>query len=120
MNFSLRFIRGPVVSWFRLWLKDIVCPVESQNFGIPVFARDIPVFREIGRTFKNITFYDGGNPREVAKQFLDWKSSLNVRNHREKKGSKTICWKKATKRSSENHNCLTLDFDTSNSLGTLC
>ena len=71
--------------------------VESQNFGIPVFARDIPVFREIGRTFKNITFYDGGNPREVAKQFLDWKSSLNVRNHREKKGSKTICWKKATK-----------------------
>ena len=71
--------------------------VESQNFGMPVFARDIPVFREIGSVYKNITFYKGGKPEDIARQFLVWKSSLNVRNHREKNGSKTICWKKATK-----------------------
>ena len=71
--------------------------VESQNFGMPVFARDIPVFREIGYFNKNITFYKGGEPEDIAKQFLKWKFSLNGRNHREKKDSKTICWKKATK-----------------------
>ncbi|MDA9689902.1 glycosyltransferase [Betaproteobacteria bacterium] len=71
--------------------------VESQNFGMPVFARDIPVFREIGYIYKNITFFNGDEPRDIAKQFLVWKSSLKGRNHREKKDSKTICWKKATK-----------------------
>ena len=71
--------------------------VESQNFGMPVFARDIPVFREIGHINKNITFYKGGEPEDIARQFLEWKSSLNGRNRREKKDSKTICWKKATK-----------------------
>ena len=71
--------------------------VESQNFGMPVFARDIPVFREIGYVYKNITFYKGGEPKDVARQFLEWKSSLNRRNCGEKKDSKTICWKKATK-----------------------
>ena len=64
---------------------------------MPVFARDIPVFREIGHINKNITFYKGGEPEDIAKQFLEWKSSLNGRNRREKKDSKTICWKKATK-----------------------
>ena len=71
--------------------------VESQNFGMPVFARDIPVFREIGNVYKNITFYKGVKPEDIARQFLEWKSSLKGRNHREKKDSKTICWKKATK-----------------------
>ncbi len=71
--------------------------VESQNFGMPVFARDIPVFREIGYVYKNITFYKGGEPKDVARQFLEWKSSLNIRNCGEMKNSKTICWKKATK-----------------------
>ena len=71
--------------------------VESQNFGMPVFARGIPVFREIGSVYGNITFYEGDKPEDVAKQFLEWKSSLKARNHLEKKGSKTICWKKATK-----------------------
>ena len=71
--------------------------VESQNFGMPVFARDIPIFREIGRVYENITFYKGGKPEDIARQFLVWKSSLNVRNYRENNGSKRICWKKATK-----------------------
>ena len=71
--------------------------VESQNFGMPVFARDIPVFREIGYIHKNITFFKGGEPEDIARQFLKWKSSLNGRKHGEKNDSKTICWKKATK-----------------------
>ena len=71
--------------------------VESQNFGMPVFARDIPVFREIGYIYKNITFYRGDEPEDIARQFLEWKSSLNGRNQREMKDSRTICWKKATK-----------------------
>ena len=64
--------------------------VESQNFGMPVFARDIPVFREIGRVYENITYYKEGKPEDVARQFLKWKSSLEARNYHEKKGSKTI------------------------------
>ena len=49
--------------------------VESQNFGMPVFARDIPVFREIGNIYKIITFYKGDEPEDIARQFLEWKSS---------------------------------------------
>ena len=72
--------------------------VESQNFGMPVFARDIPVFREIGvACTKILLFIREAKPEDIARQFLIWKSSLNGRNYREKKGSKTICWKKATK-----------------------
>ena len=71
--------------------------VESQNFGMPVFARDIPVFREIACRYKNITLYKGDEPENIARQFLEWKSSLNGRNHGETMDSKTICWKKATK-----------------------
>ncbi len=64
---------------------------------MPVFARDIPVFREIGSLYENITFYKGGKTEDIARQFLVWKTSLNVRNYRQNNGSKTICWKKATK-----------------------
>ena len=71
--------------------------VESQNFGMPVFARDIAVFREIGLTYGNITFYTGDKPEGIARQFLKWKSNLAGKNLRKKRGSKTICWKKATK-----------------------
>ena len=70
--------------------------VESQNFGMPVFARDIPVFREIGSVYKNITFYKGENQRILPGSF--WMEIfLNGRNYRENNDSKTICWKKATK-----------------------
>ena len=71
--------------------------VESQNFGMPVFARDIAVFREIGQTYNNITFYDGEDVERIAAQFTEWKTCLRRRNRGENKGSKTICWKKATK-----------------------
>jgi glycosyltransferase involved in cell wall biosynthesis len=71
--------------------------VESQNFGMPVFARDIAVFREISLAYGNITFYTGDKPEGIARQFQEWKSSLLCKNGRKKRNSKTICWKKATK-----------------------
>ena len=37
--------------------------VESQNFGMPVFARDIPVFREIGTFTKILLFIREMNQR---------------------------------------------------------
>ena len=64
---------------------------------MPVFARDIAVFREIGLTYGNITFYAGDKPEGIARQFLKWKSYLAGKNLRKKSSSKTICWKKATK-----------------------
>ena len=40
--------------------------VESQNFGLPVFARDIEVLREIGQTYGNISFFRGEKPEDIA------------------------------------------------------
>ena len=71
--------------------------VESQNFGLPVFARDIEVLREIARTYGNISFFKGEKPGDIADEFMDWKSQLPSGKDGKKQKSKTICWKKATK-----------------------
>ena len=68
---------------------------------MPVFARDIAVFREIGLTYGNITFYTGDKPEGIARQFLKWKS--NLAGKPEKEGFKDNMLK-SNKRSSENHN----------------
>ena len=85
--------------------SGLVVSSRAEGYSLPIvkakilgcqFLRDIAVFREIGLTYGNITFYTGDKPEGIARQFLKWKSNLAGKTF-EKEGSKTICWKKATK-----------------------
>ncbi len=71
--------------------------VESQNYGLEVFARDIGVFREIDEKFKSFTFFSSKNPFEFKKQFLAWKNGVRRQKRKILSSSNSICWKKATK-----------------------
>ena len=71
--------------------------VESQNFDLPVFARDIPIYREIGETYLGIEYFSGENPKRIADEFRLWRRKLNQKNKPKNDASMEICWKKATK-----------------------
>jgi O-antigen biosynthesis alpha-1,2-rhamnosyltransferase len=47
--------------------------VEALQRGLPVFASDIPVFREVGGEF--LTYFDLDNPNNLADAILEFESS---------------------------------------------
>jgi len=71
--------------------------VESQNFGLEVFARDIGVFREIDESLNSFTFFSSKNPVEFKKQFSAWKNRVKRQKKKNLSSTNSICWKKATK-----------------------
>ena len=71
--------------------------VESQNFKLPVFARDIPIYREIGESYPGINYFFGKNPQQIADEFSLWRRTINQKIVLKKDTSMKICWKKATK-----------------------
>ena len=71
--------------------------VESQNFKLPVFARDIPIYREIGEIYSGINYFSGENPQQIANEFSLWRRTINKKIGLKKGTSVKICWEKATK-----------------------
>ena len=75
-------------------LRDINV-VEAFRSGLPVFCRDIPVFREVGEKFA--TFFSGRSPESFLRQFEEWDLSLKREADPKSESDESICWKKATK-----------------------
>jgi glycosyltransferase involved in cell wall biosynthesis len=71
--------------------------VESQNFKLPVFARDIPIYREIGQTYPGINYFSGESPEQIADEFNHWRRTIKQKNYLNNVSTKKICWEKATK-----------------------
>ncbi len=44
--------------------------IEAAQHGIPILARNIPVFREIGKDY--VRFFDGNTPPELAASIKEW------------------------------------------------
>ena len=70
---------------------------ESQNFNLPVFAKDIPIYREIGETYPGIQYFSGESPQQIADEFNLWRQTIKQKNSLKNASPTKICWKKATK-----------------------
>ncbi len=78
------------------WAEGFGLPlIEAFNSGLPVFCRDIPVFREVADKFA--TFFSASEPKIFLNQFLEWESSINRSSNVKSESVQSICWKKATK-----------------------
>ena len=78
------------------WAEGYGLPlVEAFRSGLPVFCRDIPVFREVGEKFA--TFFSGRSPESFLRQFEEWDLSLKREANPKSESDESICWKKATK-----------------------
>ncbi|OUV31291.1 MAG: hypothetical protein CBC60_00650 [Betaproteobacteria bacterium TMED100] len=78
------------------WAEGYGLPlVEAFRSGLPVFCRDIPVFREVGEKFA--TFFSGKSPESFLRQFEEWDLSLKREANPKCESDESICWKKATK-----------------------
>ncbi|OUV02327.1 MAG: hypothetical protein CBC42_05925 [Betaproteobacteria bacterium TMED82] len=71
--------------------------VESQNFGLSVFARDIPVFREINESFKNIHLFSASSAQRLQQSFIKWRNGLEISKSEKTRSIEPDCWENATK-----------------------
>ena len=78
------------------WAEGFGLPlIEAFKSGLPVFCRDIPVFREVAEEFA--TFFSCNTPEAFLVQFQKWELSLNTQLSAKSDSVESICWKKATK-----------------------
>lgn len=67
--------------------------IEAAQFGLPIFARDIPVFREVAR---NHAFYFDGTSNETVKDSIKkWLKLYNERKQPLSKGLPYLNWKQS-------------------------
>ena len=71
--------------------------VEAQYFGLPVLARELPIYREVAEKYPAITFFPSHDKDALLDYFLRWRKGLKSKNRVKKLAGKEICWKKATK-----------------------
>ena len=78
------------------WAEGFGLPlIEAHKYGLPVFCRDIPVFREVAAKFA--TFFSGSDPQLFLNQFIEWQLSVKAAVIAKSEPVTSICWKKATK-----------------------
>ena len=71
--------------------------VEAQYFGLPVLARDLPIYKEVAGKYPDIAFFPAHDKNALLDCFLRWRKGLKDKNREKKLTGKEICWKKATK-----------------------
>lgn len=54
--------------------------IEAALHGVPVLARDLPVFREVAMT--NVTFFNGSSIETLAEELEKWLDGVNNKNNR--------------------------------------
>ncbi len=65
--------------------------VEALNLGLPVIARDIPVFREVSGGCAS--FFEGSDATDVAYFFSEWLRDFSAGRIFSKSALKTLTWK---------------------------
>lgn len=70
--------------------------IEAARHGLPIIARDIPVFREVA---ESASFYFSGNtPTELAKALLDWLDLHEQGLHPMSEGMHWLTWQQSTEK----------------------
>ena len=73
--------------------------IEAAQHGIPILARDIPVFREVAG--KNATYFKAEKAEEMSEAIISWLKEYHNSTHAKSNGMKYLTWKESTKTLSE-------------------
>ncbi|MCV6584949.1 MAG: glycosyltransferase [Marinibacterium sp.] len=69
--------------------------IEAAHYDLPILARDIPVFREVGGEFA--AFFDGSSSDNLATAVLDWLSRAKAGKGIKSTGMPYLSWKESSK-----------------------
>lgn len=72
--------------------------VEAMHYGMPILARDLPVFREIAG--ESASYFGDDNPIQLADRILEWMNDSESERVSATDGMRLINWREST-------NCLT-------------
>ena len=64
--------------------------IEASIYGIPIIARDIPVFREVAGD--NAYFFESSNDVGLAEEVNDWLKQYHSNRHQPSNGIKYLKW----------------------------
>ena len=64
--------------------------IEAARYGLPVLARDIPVFREVGKDYA--TYFYSDEVGALQTSILDWVRSIENRAHKHSNQVKPLTW----------------------------
>lgn len=67
--------------------------IEAAQHGLPIIARDIPVFREVAND--NAYYFDSNDPNEIADRIRNWLSLYNISNHPSTQNMRWLTWKES-------------------------
>lgn len=67
--------------------------IEAAKYGIPIFARDLQVFKEVAG--ENAFYFDGSNDEVLMNDLLKWCNLYDNKMHPESIGMKYLTWKES-------------------------
>jgi len=68
--------------------------VEAAQYGIPIFARDIPVFREVANGYAD--YFHGEEPEDLAQALTAWLAKYRDGTHTRSEGMPWSTWQQST------------------------
>ncbi|MCX7221829.1 MAG: glycosyltransferase family 1 protein, partial [Burkholderiales bacterium] len=68
--------------------------IEAAQHGLPVIARDLPVFREVAGS--NAYYFSATAARELAQAVNDWAALFAANQHPKSSGMPRLTWKEST------------------------
>lgn len=74
--------------------------IEAAQHGLPILARDIPVFREVAGLYAE--YFQQDDPQSLAGAIENWIESYKLNNHADSRGMRYKSWDEAAKE------CLTI------------
>jgi glycosyltransferase involved in cell wall biosynthesis len=70
--------------------------IEAAQHGLPILARDIPVFREVAG--KHASYFTANDPEELAKAIETWISEYDNNTHIKSNGMSHLTWKQSAEK----------------------
>lgn len=67
--------------------------IEAAQRGLPIVARDIPVFREVAG--ENAFYFGDGSPLPLAASLKDWVALYHAGQHPSQQGMKWLTWRQS-------------------------
>jgi len=90
--------------------------IEAAQHGLPIIARDIPVFREVAG--RNAFYFDGDGPEEIAKAISRWLTLHRTGKHPLSAAMQYHSWKESAQRLLEIVGVEPAPVNTTHSLGS--
>ena len=69
--------------------------IEAAQFKVPIIARDIPVFREVGG--RHVTYFRGDMGEDLATAVLAWLALYKTGSHQRSDEMPWLTWRESTK-----------------------